>query len=214
MTLALFVLLAATPKEAPSVKTGPAARIVVWRPHDAAFEEGYRRHLGWHRAHADPWTWHGWTLVSGDRYGSFVDGTFFHAWEDLDHPVSPREDAADNELNVLPHAAVVSATAYELIGELPPASLASPLLTFVWLTVVPGGGSELEARASGGRGALFRPVDGSAEYLLLFAAAKTSELPRHALQPWLSRMKPLVTAVRVETGRYRADLSYLPGTPP
>jgi len=63
---------------------------------DHDFEEGYKRHLGWHRQNGDSWSWNGWTIISGDATGYFVDGTFFHAWSDLDSPVSPAADGADN----------------------------------------------------------------------------------------------------------------------
>src|SRR4030081_1022546 len=59
-----------------------------------SFEEGYQRHLEWHRRNGDPWTWHGWSVVMGDRYGVFVDASLGHAPQDLSSPVKPAEDAA------------------------------------------------------------------------------------------------------------------------
>src|SRR5262249_2398794 len=71
--------------------SGGVARVVVWqiKPNmDRQFEEGYKRHLGWHRQNGDRWAWAGWMVISGERDGYFVDGTFFHSWSDLDAPVS------------------------------------------------------------------------------------------------------------------------------
>src|SRR5262245_21678170 len=98
--------------------TSPAARLVLWRirsGQEQAFETGYRRHLEWHRAHSDRWAWHDWMLVSGERVGAFLDGTFFHPWTDFDHPVDPAGDAADNERNVEPHADVGALASYEIV---------------------------------------------------------------------------------------------------
>ena len=53
------------------------ARITVLAPRDGMqkeFEEGYKRHLEWHRAHADRWSWYGWTVTTGERFGTFIDG--------------------------------------------------------------------------------------------------------------------------------------------
>jgi len=38
----------------------------------AQFEQGYRRHLGWHAAHGDKLVWYGWMVDSGGRKGLFV----------------------------------------------------------------------------------------------------------------------------------------------
>jgi hypothetical protein len=201
---------AAPPKD-PGPAAGPAVRMVEWRLHpgqDQAFEDGYRRHLGWHRSKDDPWIWHGWMVISGARLGSFIDGTFLHAWSDFDHPVDPAGDGDDNERNVEPHA-----------GELTQASLTAPLLTLVHLQAGPADGAALEAavaRAGGGVAhALLRPIDGSDEYLLLVPAAHASELGAHAA--WLRTLVHAIAGehvrlerVRSETARYRSDLSSAP----
>lgn len=86
---------------------GGVARFVEWVPHPGAaadFRAGYMRHLEWHRRHADPWTWHGWHVASGERLGTFIDASFGHDWAGLDHSIAPAEDGADNALNVYPHA--------------------------------------------------------------------------------------------------------------
>jgi hypothetical protein len=203
-----------------------AARIVVWRPHageQTQFEEGYRRHLGWHRAHADTWSWLGWTLISGDRPGLFVDGTFFHPWDDFDHPVDPAGDAADNQRNTQPHGDVVSAAAYELVAnasDVAAERMRAPLMTFAFVAVAPEDGAAFESAlasvASPAPHALLRPVNGADEYLLLLPATKQSELPvqaafLRAAVRGTSTARARVLRVRTETGRYRAELGYQPG---
>src|SRR3712207_695819 len=99
---------------------GLAARIVVIKPKDGMqkqFEEGYKRHLEWHRRNHDPWAWYGWQVVAGSRLGYFIDGTFGHRWEDFGAPVGPAEDAADNALNVAPYGDFLSLAHYVLRPE-------------------------------------------------------------------------------------------------
>jgi hypothetical protein len=43
-----------------------------------------------------------WMLISGERDGMLLDGTFFPQRTDLDAPVSPSGDGADNAVNVEP----------------------------------------------------------------------------------------------------------------
>jgi hypothetical protein len=52
-------------------------------------------------------------LISGERDGMLLDGTFFPQWTDLDAPVSPAGDGADNAVNVEPYAEVRSLASYE-----------------------------------------------------------------------------------------------------
>lgn len=81
------------------------AQFAVWQPKEGAkfqFEEGYKRHLDWHKQHGDKWDWYGWYIISGPRYGFFVDATIDRAWTDFDHAVDPSADMADNNLHVFP----------------------------------------------------------------------------------------------------------------
>ncbi len=90
----------------------------------AAFEEGYRRHLDWHRAREDSLTWFGWDVMAGPRLGMFVDGVFGIRFAALDVRVDPAGDAADAARNVTAHA---EPTARELVLLRPDLSTATPL---------------------------------------------------------------------------------------
>jgi hypothetical protein len=68
-----------------------------------AFEEGYRRHLGWHAAHNDSLVWYAWTVESGARKGTFGDGTFGATFTGLDARVDLTGDGADFVRNVTPY---------------------------------------------------------------------------------------------------------------
>jgi hypothetical protein len=211
------------------------ARVVMWQPKpdvEQKFEEGYKRHLEWHRAHQDRWTWLGWNIVSGDRSGMFVDASAFHPWPDLDSPVAPKEDAADNATNVYPYGDVRSVVTYEAVSgatRITAAQLQSPLLDFVYLDVAPGSELAFEQAAlktlsslGDAPRVLFRPANGGNEYLLLLPAAKMSDLQFHAglLREILhaSSARPsnhsdsgyLVRRYHTELARFRPDMSYIP----
>jgi hypothetical protein len=209
------------------------SRVVAWKPKpglEHTFEEGYKRHLEWHRKNADTWTWHGWTLISGDRDGMFVDGTFFHQWTDLDAPVNPAGDGADNAVNVEPYAEVRSVATYEAVPgltNLSPQHLNAPLLTFCYIEVVPGHATQFEAlttealRSADIKAvphAVLRPVNGATEYLLLLPAEKLSAVGTQAalidriLQSVAgdSKYPAVVAHFRTEMARHHPEMSYIP----
>jgi hypothetical protein len=66
----------------------------------AAFEEGYRRHLSWHVSQKDQLVWYAWTIESGLRRGEFVDGTFGASFAGLDARPDLSGDGADFVRNV------------------------------------------------------------------------------------------------------------------
>lgn len=88
-------------------QTENIGQFAIWKPRDGMhqnFETGYKQHLNWHKTNGDKWNWYGWYIISGDRYGQFVDATFDHNWSDFDKAVNPADDMADNRLHVLPFA--------------------------------------------------------------------------------------------------------------
>jgi hypothetical protein len=72
--------------------------------------------LEWHRKSNDSWIWLGWTFVLGERSGWFMDGSFGHAPEMLDRAVAPAADGADNAVNVLAYAEIVSHGLYRHVA--------------------------------------------------------------------------------------------------
>ncbi len=85
------------------------AQFAFWQPNDRLqFENGYKKHLEWHRNNDDTWGWWGWFVISGPRYGQFADATFHRTWKDFDNAVKPAEDLADNRLHVFPFGDVTS----------------------------------------------------------------------------------------------------------
>jgi hypothetical protein len=192
----------------------------------AAFEQGYQRHLEWHKGAADRWTWHGWSFVLGDRLGMFMDGTFGHAAANFDAAVQPAGDAADNAVNVVPYADFLSHGVFRRletasVGQ--PLPDTSPFLAMATYTVAPGEETAFErqlvagasAPANSGRTAQrftwYRLQIGGAggQYVLMRAVPSlgaSAELPD--VLP--AGAKALVRSVRTELLRYRADMSYIP----
>lgn len=162
--LAASLLGAAGPlaaQQAPSPpRPGPYARMVVIAPkpgQQAAFEAGYQRHLEWHRANRDPWTWYGWSFVLGERLGLFMDGTFGHAEGNFDRAVNPAGDAADNAANVNPHADFLSHGVYERLDAVSHGAALPDSTQFLVLTtyhLAPGEASAFGARLAARAAAL------------------------------------------------------------
>jgi len=69
---------------------GNAAFLFAYYPKEGQqsnFENGYKQHLKWHEEKNDPLPWYGWNVISGDRPGLFIDGTFGISYEALDNRV-------------------------------------------------------------------------------------------------------------------------------
>jgi hypothetical protein len=111
----------APPSNVESVR-GPFARIAIMRAidgHSVDWEEGYIRHLDWHKQAKDPFAWYSYSVwASSERQRWIVYATFGHTAADLSNPVSPAEDERDNLVNVLPHAQFLGNGIYEFLPAL------------------------------------------------------------------------------------------------
>ena len=223
LVLALLFIGIALPGRAQT-----AAKMVTWQPNagmERDFEEGYKRHLEWHRRNNDPWVWHGWTLMTGERAGWFVDGSFFHVWTDFDTSVKPAEDGADNGVNVSPHADVRNVGIIEGVAGLSnvqPDGLKSPLMIFLRLAVSPGSEAKFEAamgsalqgkELSAWQRLVLRQASGWSDYVLMIPTGKQSEVGAQqqrirTLVEAVQANGPVITSVQMELARYRADMSY------
>lgn len=196
--LAAPVVLAVPVALEAQTSEGRVARMAVLRPKEgmqAEFEAGYRRHLEWHRAQDDPWAWYGWQILTGDRVGWFVDGTFGHAWADLDRAVAPAEDAADNAENVAPYADFATHAVYRLRPELTSARFLEarrtpPFVELITVEVVPGRERAFERLARrihraldasrSSEHAVYELVNGSStrHYLIMLPRERLADLQR------------------------------------
>lgn len=204
------------------------ARLVVLAPRDGQernFEEGYQRHLEWHRQQKDPWVWLGWSFVLGPRLGQFMDGTFGHAAGDFDQAVDPAADAADNSRNVVPYALFSQHSAYEHLDSLSGSRSLPDTLPFLVLStyqVRPGSEARFESRLAALLKARSRDPAGPPRYAwlkLTNGGAGPEYLLLRSVPSWQAALEladPLgtqgeeVESVTTELLRYRSQLSYQP----
>jgi hypothetical protein len=224
---ALLLGFALTASAAPSTQTQPAtgaiARLFALSARDGKardLEAGYRRHLDWHVAAGDPWAWYLWQIVDGERAGTFVDGTFEHAWSDFDRPVDPPGDAADNARNVDPHATRPWSGSWRARPDLgaaaEPESPAARVQVVAELRLAPGSDPAGVVRALGRVDdrphVWFERVSGgpAPELMLWLPAASLGEAGARAerLAAALARAdaRTTVRETRVELWRFRPDL--------
>jgi hypothetical protein len=154
LALTLLVGLARSVPGAAQTERGPYARIAIMRAidgHGVEWEEGYIRHLEWHRRVKDPFNWYSYSVwASSERQRWIIYATFGHAASSLNDPILPADDERDNLVNVLPHAQFLGNWIYEYLPALSrgnshgvPAAVARAELTTVELTQ--GSGSAFEA---------------------------------------------------------------------
>jgi hypothetical protein len=58
------------------------------------YEAARKKHMAWHKAQKDLWTWYTWEIVSGEGNGSYYTASFGHAWKDFD--AQEKFEKADN----------------------------------------------------------------------------------------------------------------------
>ena len=107
---------------AAQTERGPYARIAIMRAidgHGVEWEEGYIRHLDWHRRVKDPFNWYSYSVwASSERQRWILYATFGHAASSLSNPLLPADDERDNLVNVLPHAQFLGNWIYEYLPAL------------------------------------------------------------------------------------------------
>jgi len=69
----------------------------------AQYEAARKRHADWHKAKGDAWAWLTWEVMTGDNTGTYVVGTFDHAFKDFDGKDEfQAADGADSAMNMGP----------------------------------------------------------------------------------------------------------------
>jgi hypothetical protein len=119
--------------------------------HAVEREEGYVRHLEWHRRVKDPFAWFSYSVVaSSERQRWIIYATFGHAAGSLSNPSMPAEDERDAMVNLLPHAQFSGNWIYEYLPALSRGNshgVPSPTLHAEYTTVAVklGAGQEFES---------------------------------------------------------------------
>jgi hypothetical protein len=232
-----LALLLALPVKA---QEGPAAHFYVYRINPGAlsqFEDGYRRHLNWHRSHHDPLVWYGWTVADGNRDGYFIDASLGEPFAAFDHRVDVEQDGVDFGFNVTPYVTPVEKVAYALLPEL---SFGTPLenrkpsdtVQVTYFDIRPGTEARFQEAIGAVRRALaatpgapphtwYRLVTGGdkPQYLLMVARANWASYDRFnkevsdllaGNQHALDDYSAAVRKATTETWKYHPDLSNLP----
>jgi len=140
------------PPQVSASKSGPYARIAVMRAvnegHSVDFQEGYVRHLDWHRQAKDTFNWYSYLVtISTDRQRWIIYATFGHTAAELSNPVLPGEDERDTIVNLLPHVEFTGSSVYEFLPTLSRGSaMPTPALRAEYTTVdlKYGAGKEFE----------------------------------------------------------------------
>ncbi len=148
LAAAFPALLAAQTDQA----SGPYARIATMRAldgHGWELEQGYLRHLDWHRGAKDTYGWYSYSFwASNDRQRWIMYATFGHTAASLSNPVSPAEDEQNNVLNVLPHAQFMNNGVYEFLPALSRGNgvpTPTPRAEYTTVVLVYGAGKPFEA---------------------------------------------------------------------
>ena len=69
------------------------------------YEAGRLKHMQFHRAQKDTWTWRTFAIETGDNAGTYVSSTCGHTWKDLDEweQRMGKADTADGAINMAPY---------------------------------------------------------------------------------------------------------------
>lgn len=230
MKQALLLIITLLSLQTAMAQNKTIAQFAIWKPNpgqDQNFENGYKKHLTWHKANNDPWSWYGWFIISGPRCGQFVDATFDHSWGDFDHSVKPGEDMADNELHVFPFATlqtVFKASYLKDISTAHESSLKSKFLRLITLEVkdISVGIKLLEKLKTSNADIkmfmAYKIVDGGNLNQLMLVLGfnsfgeyeKTENLQDQLSAIEVSLKTNVIKSITSETLRYNADMSLFP----
>jgi hypothetical protein len=69
------------------------------------YEAGRKKHMQFHRAQKDTWTWNTFLIDTGDNAGTYVTSSCGHAWKDFDDWENRmgKADTADGAINLSPY---------------------------------------------------------------------------------------------------------------
>ena len=203
----------------------------------AKFEDGYRQHLAWHRAHHDRLVWYGWMIDNGARAGQFVDANVGEPFAAFDHRVDVADDGKDFQQNAAPYATPAAQETYLLLRDVSfhtPLESRQPSASMQVLTyrVRPGTEARFEAALRAARGALENTPGAPAHtwYRLVVGGTQSTYVLQIARTDWasydhfhrsiadllaaepdaLANYAAAVSEVQSETWTYRAELSNLP----
>lgn len=105
------------------------------------YEAGRKKHMAWHKAQGDPWTWTTYDVTTGPDTGSYVIASPGHQWADFDtwtakYGAADSADAAASVGGMTTGSQMAYWTQLSAVSRLPPAdSTPTPLLSLTTYTV-------------------------------------------------------------------------------
>jgi hypothetical protein len=222
--IALAALAAAQTRPAPSSPpaSGPYAIIAMMRAVDASrafdMEDGYIRHLEWHRQVKDKFNWYSYSFWSSAvRQMWIMYASFGHTPAELSNPVSPGEDQIDALINI-PDVQYMGSSVYEFLpalsrGNSLPSAVLKAELTTVELNF--GGDKAFEEALASGQSELqgetlwYRMTAGgdTPRYIRLRPRVSLENiLNQRAGQALPDKVKALVSKMTVEILTLRPDM--------
>jgi hypothetical protein len=131
---------------------------------DQQYEAGRKKHMQFHRAQKDTWTWNTWLIETGDNTGTYVTSSCGHAWKDFDEWEARmgKADTADGAINLSPYSAGGSNSfdVYRSDMSLAPANQPPAHMTSVAVYVLhPGAGPDFVAAIKKTNEALSKQAD-------------------------------------------------------
>jgi hypothetical protein len=153
--LALWAALALLPAPASAQTPPPDSVSEVLRqkiqPGTAQkYEAARKEHMGWHKAHNDPWTWEVFEVMTGPDTGSYLISSGDHQWKDMEAWAAKMADAdgADSAASMGPYIAGTQRTYWtqlNALSRMPEADVQYPLITLTTYHVKPGSDAALRA---------------------------------------------------------------------
>ena len=209
---------------------------------EARFEEGWKKHMDWHRQQKDTWTWNTWMVTTGPDTGRLCAGSFNHKWEDFDKPVvTPQSDGANVLVTFGPFVKKHEATFWTTLSKVSrPAPEPAPMSSVIFYQVQFGMEEEFNsligefhkaiektqmpwhyqwhALASGGEGGRYALVLPRANFASFNPSGKPfgemleEAYGKTAAAALLANWRKVVARTDSHLVQGRPDLSYVPGS--
>ena len=115
------------------------------------YEAGRKKHMAWHKAQSDPWTWNVYEITTGPDTGGYIIVSPNHQWADIDtwaakYNDADQADAAASMAGTQASSVLSYWTQLNAISRLPPAdSSPTPLVSLTVYSVKPGHDAALTA---------------------------------------------------------------------
>ncbi len=101
------------------------------------YEAGRKKHMQFHRAHKDTWTWNTYSIETGEKTGWYVTSSCGHAWKDFDEWEARmgKADTADGNINLTPYTKDGHNGFYVYRADMSLAPANQPVSPLTWVTI-------------------------------------------------------------------------------